>query len=133
LQPSSIILEVDLHDDGIRDSCMKELKPAPAKPKVKSSSRLPKASKFSLPMAVERFNWPCGMTNFHCYLLVGIFFFFVFWLLLLLRIYLPGDYFDHNKGGGAAAVPTKAYNDDAQFVSNKTMSTDANSTSSDLL
>ena len=33
--------------------------------------------------------WPCGMTNFHVSLCVGVMGFCVFWLILLLRIYLP--------------------------------------------
>ena len=39
------------------------------------------------------FQWPCGMTNFHVSLIVGVIGFFIFWLGLLLRIYLPHDYF----------------------------------------
>ena len=40
------------------------------------------------------FHWPCGMTNFHCSLIIGIAGFVVFWVLLLLRIYLPDEYFE---------------------------------------
>ena len=39
-----------------------------------------------------KFKMPCGMTNFHLSLCIGIFGFFVFWVGLLLRIYLPEDY-----------------------------------------
>lgn len=36
--------------------------------------------------------WPWGMTNFHFSLCVGVIGFFIFWLVLLLRIYLPDEY-----------------------------------------
>ena len=39
------------------------------------------------------FQWPFGLTNFHVSLIVGVIGFFIFWLGLLLRIYLPHDYF----------------------------------------
>ncbi len=39
------------------------------------------------------FEWPCGLSNFHVSLIVGVAGFFVFWLGLLLRIYLPHEYF----------------------------------------
>jgi len=38
--------------------------------------------------------WPCGMTNFHFSLCVGCICFLIFWVLLLLRIYLPSEYFE---------------------------------------
>lgn len=42
--------------------------------------------------SAAKFKMPCGMTNFHLSLCIGIFGFFVFWVALLLRIYLPEDY-----------------------------------------
>ncbi len=36
-------------------------------------------------------SWPFGITNFHFGLCVGIVGFLVFWLVLLLRIYLPEE------------------------------------------
>ena len=37
--------------------------------------------------------WPCGLTNFHFSLCFGMVGFTVFWTGLLLRIYLPHEYF----------------------------------------
>jgi len=37
--------------------------------------------------------WPCGLTNFHFSLCFGMVGFAVFWTGLLLRIYLPHEYF----------------------------------------
>ena len=37
--------------------------------------------------------WPCGVTNFHFTLCLGMVGFTVFWTGLLLRIYLPSEYF----------------------------------------
>lgn len=45
------------------------------------------------PFKESGLKWPCGLTNFHFSLIIGIAGFFIFWLLLLLRIYLPGEYF----------------------------------------
>ena len=43
------------------------------------------APKFSLGK-LRNAEWPCReMTNFHCYLMIGLTGFFIFWLLLLLR------------------------------------------------
>ncbi len=36
--------------------------------------------------------WPWGMSNFHFSLCVGCICFCIFWLILLLRIYLPDEY-----------------------------------------
>ncbi len=39
--------------------------------------------------------WPCkGMTDFHFSLMVGVIVFLIFWILLLLRIYMPELYLD---------------------------------------
>lgn len=38
-------------------------------------------------------SWPCGLTNFHFSLCFGLVGFAVFWTGLLLRIYLPHEYF----------------------------------------
>ena len=43
--------------------------------------------------------WPWGMTNFHFSLCVGVVGFLIFWLVLLLRIYLPDKYWV-DKGAG---------------------------------
>ncbi|TRY73352.1 hypothetical protein TCAL_06991 [Tigriopus californicus] len=45
------------------------------------------------PSFKSRLKWPCGMTNFHFSLCIGVVGFAIFWLLLLLRIYLPEEYF----------------------------------------
>ena len=64
--------------------------------------------------------WPCReMTNFHCYLIIGLTGFFIFWLLLLLRIYLPDDYFHDPK----ETVPENATEEGDVDILNETAST----------
>ncbi len=50
---------------------------------------------------VCRHPWPCEwMSNFHFSMMVGCFCFAIFWLVLLLRIYLPDKYWinkDHEE------------------------------------
>jgi len=79
--------------------------------------------KFSLGN-LSNISWPCrDMTNFHCYLMMGLIAFFIFWLLLLLRIYLPSDYFEDSDP--TEVVPENGT--EQEHVLNET-TTDTNST-----
>ena len=52
--------------------------------------------------------WPWGMTNFHFSLCVGVIGFFIFWLVLLLRIYLPDEYWVDEEEEAAAEAAAEA-------------------------
>ena len=58
----------------------------------KHTSRLRNLENFQDYFSGDR-RWPCGLTNFHFSLCFGMVGFTVFWTGLLLRIYLPHEYF----------------------------------------
>lgn len=117
------ILEVDLGDRSRSSS-----RPPPSStqpPPLTSFRRRRESGKFSLEKLRDFTfpEWPCrDMTNFHCYLLFGLICFFIFWLLLLLRIYLPDTYF-HGQDPKEAVLQENVTEEGNARVLNETATT----------
>ena len=97
IQTVPAVLEVDLGDRSRSSSrppppssaASTQLPPPPPPAPPLTSYRRGRgrrdSGKFSLGN-LRNAEWPCReMTNFHCYLMIGLTGFFIFWLLLLLR------------------------------------------------
>ena len=93
MQTAPAVLEVDLGDRSRSSSrppppssaASTQPPPPPPLTSYRRGRGRRDSGKFSLGN-LRNAEWPCReMTNFHCYLMIGLTGFFIFWLLLLLR------------------------------------------------
>ena len=93
IQTAPAVLEVDLGDRSRSSSrpppppsSAASTQPRPPLTSYRRNGRRGSRGKFSVLGNLRNAEWPCReMTNFHCYLMIGLTGFFIFWLLLLLR------------------------------------------------
>ncbi|XP_040569992.1 uncharacterized protein [Lepeophtheirus salmonis] len=73
---------------------------------------------------------PCGLTNFHLSLFFGMIGFILFWLVLLLRIYLPVNYFGLPPKGASAPTAAVSSSSASRNITNDELDSKNNSSDS---